>query len=405
MPRFEPFGGLRYDATVPLDQVIAPPYDVIGDEERARLAERHPDNAVHLELPQAPTAHGDPYAQAAELLSSWLRRTVLRVEQRPSFYLYEMTTRDGATTRGVIGALGITDEEAEEIRPHEETLPKPLGDRLHLLQATRANLSPIWALSSTGGLGRQLVAPDVDPVQATDDQGVRHRLWVLDDPGQLEAIAGAVRAGPLVIADGHHRYQTARHYHHEAGDHDSGLLMTFVTELAPGQLQVGAIHRLLRGFGGGAGILDAFKRHFQAVRAGPLAPAVVRAIEKSKNLALLTTEGVWLLTPVHESEQGAPSGPAPADGEVLDPDLIAPVVKELGAGQVVHAHLATEAARAVEGGEADAAVLLRPVSVEQIAAYGAADRRMPPKTTYFFPKPRTGMVFRRLETDGAPRPS
>ncbi len=390
MARFLPFCGVRYGPSEPLDQVVAPPYDVIEPDERRRLAERHPHNAVHLELPEAPGG-ADRYRHAHDLFEGWLSRGVLRADPEPSFYLYAMEPEGGPPTTGVLGLLGISDEEAEGIRPHEQTLPKPLGDRLKLLEATRVNVSPIWALARGGGLGSALEPPGPPTAEARDDDGVRHRLWRIVDPASLEAIAGAVEAGPLVVADGHHRYQTARHYHHEAGDEASGLLLAFVVDLAPGHLQVGAIHRLLVGFDGpSSAILDAFRHRFHAVRAGPLDPQVVRALEGSASLALLVDDGVWLLT-----EAADDSG---ANGhDVLDPELVGPALEALGSGEVVHAHRAHEATEAVRRGEAQAAVLLRPVTVEQIGRFAAEGRTMPPKTTYFVPKPRTGMVFRRLD--------
>src|ERR1035437_8048342 len=143
MPRSSPFRGLRYDpAIIPLGQVIAPPYDVIEPAERTRLATRSSFNSVHLELPDADLRAGlDRYQVAAHLLSAWRSDGVLVLEDHPAFYLYRMTTRNGRTTLGVIGALGLPEEdEGGEILPHEETLPKPRSDRLNLLTATEANL-------------------------------------------------------------------------------------------------------------------------------------------------------------------------------------------------------------------------------------------------------------------------
>jgi uncharacterized protein (DUF1015 family) len=394
MPRFEPFRGLRYDPAIALDQVIAPPYDVIDDEERQRLSERHPENSVLLELPRSDSG-GDPYEHARELLAGWRRRGVLRLDGRPSFYVYRMTTPAGETTTGVLGALGLTAADVDDVHPHEQTLPKPLGDRLHLLRATRANISPIWALSRSRELSPLLARSDPPGADAVDDQGVRHQLWALDDEVALSAIAAAVSAAPLVIADGHHRYQTARAYHEERGDAASGSIMAYVVELSPGELHVGAIHRVVREASGldGSKIVDALRRRFQAVRAGPLSPAVIGALEESQNLALLTSSGAWLLTPLPDADDAGHE-------DRLDPELVTPVLEELGAGEVGHVHSAEEAAEEVRSGSAQAAVLLRPVSVELIARWADERRQMPPKTTYFHPKPRTGMVLRLLDAPG-----
>ena len=147
MPRFEPFQGLRFRSEVaPLAQVIAPPYDVISASERSHLASRHRANAVLVELPEADLPGGrDRYAVAADLFARWQSKGILVADPGRNLYPYRMTDPSGRATTGVIGALGLADPgEESDILPHEQTLPKPKSDRLDLLRATRANLSPIW---------------------------------------------------------------------------------------------------------------------------------------------------------------------------------------------------------------------------------------------------------------------
>ena len=183
MPRFEPFQGLRYRPEVaPLAQVIAPPYDVISPTERAHLASRHRANAVLVELPEADlSGRRDRYAVAADLFARWQAKGILVADPVPSLYPYRMTDPSGRATTGVIGALGLAEPgEESDILPHEQTLPKPKSDRLDLLRATRANLSPIWGLSMAAGVTATFDPTDDDPVaDVYDDDGVRHQLWVL----------------------------------------------------------------------------------------------------------------------------------------------------------------------------------------------------------------------------------
>jgi uncharacterized protein (DUF1015 family) len=390
MPHFEPFRGLRYDRTVPLDQVIAPPYDVIEPRQREELADRHPENSVLVELPESSGNH-DRYEHAAELLESWQRRGHLLRDPLPSLYVYRMRTPEGAMTTGVVGALRLPEGESDDVRPHEETLAKPLGDRLHLLRATRANLSPIWLLSTRSGLSGLLPTTGDPTARAQDDDGVIHELWRIDDAEDCARIAAAVGSAPLVVADGHHRYQTALHYRGEevgeSGKDGAGSIMAYVVELSPAQLRVGAIHRVLRGLDKPEAIQEAARAHFNMVRAGPLADGVVGALETSRNLGLLLPDGSWLLTPRQEESQ-----------DLLDPTLVQPMLDELEGVEVGFAHHAEEAAEQVRSGESQAALVLRPVGVEQIARWATDHRRMPPKTTYFHPKPRTGMVFRLLDS-------
>ena len=193
MPRFAPFRGLRYRPDVaPIAQVIAPPYDVISPTERVHLASRHPANAVLVELPEADLTRGrDRYTVATDLFMQWQTDGVLVEEPETSLYPYRMTDTSGRTTTGVIGALGLAEPGQEsDILPHEQTLPKPKSDRLDLLRATRANLSPIWGLSMAPGVTATFDPSDDEPVADTyDDDGVRHQLWVLSDPDAVAAVA------------------------------------------------------------------------------------------------------------------------------------------------------------------------------------------------------------------------
>ena len=196
VPRFEPFQGLRYRPDVaPMAQVIAPPYDVISPTERSHLASRHRANAVLVELPEADLSGGrDRYAVATDLFVRWQEKGILLPDPGPSLYPYRMTDPSGRATTGVIGALGLADPGKDsDILPHEQTLPKPKSDRLDLLRATRANLSPIWGLSMAPGVTATFDPTDDDPVaDVYDDDGVRHQLWVLSDADTVAAVGTAL---------------------------------------------------------------------------------------------------------------------------------------------------------------------------------------------------------------------
>lgn len=392
MPSFAPFHGVRYDpAVVHLDQVIAPPYDVVGSAERDILAHRSAYNAIHLELPEPDLQTGrDRYLAAGELLDAWLERRVLVPEPFPALYPYRMSTPDGAVTTGVIGALGIDDD----VLPHEETMPKPRSDRLDLLRATGANLSPIWGLSLTSGMTATFDLEGPPVADAYDDDGVRHQLWVLDDPSDVDAVAQAVAESPVVIADGHHRYETARAFREQArsanggrpGDYDA--VMALVVELSDEQLHVRPIHRMVSGLPVGLDLLGLFGRFFDAVHAGPATERVVGALAASASLGLVTAEGAWLLTVL--------PGAADEAGTDLEAGLVDLALRGTPDASLAYTADWHEALDAVLDGGAQAALVLRAVTVAQISSWAAARRRMPPKTTYFTPKPRTGMVIRVL---------
>jgi uncharacterized protein (DUF1015 family) len=399
MPRFEPFRGLRYvPGMASIGQVMAPPYDVIGSAERVHLASRHPANSVLVELPQPDLQGGrDRYQVAADLFARWQADGTLRPDPTPCLYPYRMTDAAGHASTGVLGALGLAAPgEESDILPHEQTLPKPKSDRLDLLRATRANLSPIWGLSMAHGLTATFDPTDDEPsADAYDDEGVRHQLWVLDDRDAIDAIAAAVATAPVVIADGHHRYETARTYQAEcrsqngnaAGPHD--LVLALIVELAEDQLTVGAIHRTISGLPPGFDLLGACGAWFDVVRAGAADERTLQALSDSLSLTLVTEGSAYLLLPLETTYEKA--------GNDLDSSLIAFLFSHLPPHESTHRHSIDEAVAALSSGEAQAAFLLRPVTVAQIESWAAARERMPPKTTYFSPKPRTGMVFRSLD--------
>ncbi len=400
MPRFEPFAGFRYDtARVDMSAVIAPPYDVVGPEDRARLAGRHSANSIRVELPEPDhRAELDRYANAARQLERWQEDGILVRDPTPSFYAYRMTAPNGHGTNGVIGALGIDDRSAAETLPHELTLPKAKSDRLELLRATRANLSPIWGLSLSTGLTKTFERDTPPQAAATDEDGVRHELWVIDEPALIDAVREAVGTAPVVIADGHHRYETALTYRRQRIEHDDGagptpgdadLIMALVVELAEDQLDVGPIHRALSGLPDGLDLVDAFSSWFDVTRAGDFNVRTTGALGQSGALALVMPSGTWLLSP----KDGTPE----AAGSDLDSSMVALVIAELPDHELEFFHSWKDAIDAVATDRAQAVVLLRPVTVEQIAAWARAGKRMPPKSTYFHPKPRTGMVFRTLD--------
>jgi uncharacterized protein (DUF1015 family) len=391
VPRFDPFTGLRYGPEASdLSGVICPPYDVIDEEQRRHLEGEHKANCVRLELPQ-PTPTLDRYHAAADLLDEWRRPGgPLVVDDGPAFYVYRMGFRDEAErprqTTGVLGALGLGPP-GSGILPHERTTPKDKQDRLDLLRATRTNLSPIWGLSMAPGLAA-LCEPSGPPdARATDAGGVHHRLWRVTAGGVVSAIRDAVGSAPVVVADGHHRFEVALAYQAErdgAGPHDAVLAL--VVELAEEQLAVAPIHRLIDGL---ADPLGALEPAFEVTATGPPDATIGDRMATAGALALVTTAGCWLLRPRPTLESAA--------GMDLDSSRLDAALAGLPGVAVRYQHGWDHVVSAVTAGRAGAGVLLRPATVAQIAAVARRRERMPPKTTFFTPKPATGMVLRALD--------
>jgi uncharacterized protein (DUF1015 family) len=404
VPRFEPFTGLRYHLDVlrrystSLDDLIAPPYDVIDATERETLARRSPFNAVHVELPvDDPERHLDRYQVARRLLDSWRSEDVIGEDEAPSFYRYRMSYRNEhgrrRQTSGVIGALGLAVPGEGDVLPHERTMPKPKGDRLRLLRECEANLSPVWGLALARGLAQVSDSADPPTAAATDDEGVEHQLWRISAPGAVDQISAAVTSAPVVIADGHHRFETALAYQGERraatgglpGDYD--LVMALVVELAEDQLVVRPIHRILGGLPDGFDLPESFGSRFYVSHLDHPDPRRLAAdMTDEAAMALVTKGATWLLGPRPDTVAAA--------GLDVDSGLLDAAMSDLPDHDVTYEPDWDKAVDAIERGSARAAVLLRPASVAVIGEAAHRGLRMPPKTTFFHPKPRTGMVFR-----------
>jgi uncharacterized protein (DUF1015 family) len=404
VPEFLPFPALRFAPSGPTEDLsarCAPPYDVIEPEERAALLASDPHNAVRLILP-------DSYAAADRLFREWQADGTLVADDEPTFSIYRMryTDDDGRprSTTGVIGALAL---DRDGVLPHERTLPKAKSDRLELLRATRANFEPIWGLSLGRGLTSLLTPSGPPDAVADDSDGVHHELYRLDDADRIDALASLVGGARLVLADGHHRFETACTYLEEISgddgddgdDRGAGSIMMLVVELQPEELCVRAIHRLVAGVDDldlRAALTDAFTVTAAGANDADGVAALEDAMRAEEALGLVDAGGLALLRPTPALEQMLASLPAPlprVDAARFDVG----VVPAIAGATLAYRDDARTVASAVEKGQATAAVLLRPVDVDTIRAAADAGVRMPEKTTFFSPKPRTGMVFRSLD--------
>ncbi|HEY3336603.1 MAG TPA: DUF1015 domain-containing protein [Candidatus Limnocylindrales bacterium] len=434
MPQIRPFRAIRFDPEVTgdLGAVVAPPYDVIGADLRAALLARHPRNAVRLDLPAAEPQDGDPddkYRRVARTLAAWRTDGTLRKDPRPGVYVYEQTYRVPhtdveRTQRGFFARLRIEPfGPGSGVLPHERTLSGPKEDRYRLLRATGINTSPVVGLYEDPSHRAAEMLADVatrPPVaEVTDDDGVRHRLWLLTDEGEgapATTLAGIAGAGPVFIADGHHRYETAVRYRDErrmtrSCEEDPAfdyLLMLFLD--AADQLTVLPTHRVVRGLGadGLARLRDGLPGLFDVAMADPA--ALVRRYEAAGELAggdgrfgLITRHGAFELRARREAFTGLlASGGAAVRG--LDVSLLAATLDHVlgidaaavaGGERISYVKSAADAAWLVETREdgADAAFLLEPTPVASIIAVSRDGDVMPQKSTYFYPKALTGLVL------------
>lgn len=393
MPRFEPFFAVHYSGDPEVTERTSPPYDVFGEQERDRYAALSNSNIVHVDYPiesQGPARYDD----AARTLRSWFDTGVIVRDEVPSLTLYRMQFRDEAGRErrivGVIGGLEVVDEGATGVLPHERTTPKAKSDRLDLTRATRHNLSPVWGLSLTQGLSDLLAEPG-EVFAVADAEGVRHTAERITDPGRIRTISEAVAENPVLIADGHHRYAISRTYRDEMRGSTgtaSGaeLTMTFVQELVESQLSVAAIHRL---YDLEIGDLEtALTERYEHIRETVVGPATIADMDENRCICLVAPSGRGILM-------------RERPGEFPDVRALDSARLELALAGTPHSvsyqHGVTHILDALASGVARSGVLIRPVSLREIRRTAETGELMPPKSTFFTPKLRTGMVLRPIE--------
>jgi uncharacterized protein (DUF1015 family) len=396
VPRFEPFQALRYGSNLELNDVCSPPYDVLSDADRLALANKHENNIVHIDMPLAPS--GNAYEHAASVLTQWIGNGVMVRDDVPSFTLYRMQFTDSTgkprNVVGVIGALEVVDEGAGGVLPHERTTPKAKTDRLELTRATDANLSPVWGLSLAHGLSKLLSEPGELVGSVTDDLGVIHSVERVADSARIAAISSAISSHPVVIADGHHRYAISRTYRDETRERidskSSGaeLTMTYVNELIDEQLSVAAIHRLYEGISYKE-LAAALSPFFTITDADPVGPTTLSQMNERNSLCLVAKTGrTHWLTPIAEKFTGVRN---------LDSAYLEHALSNVQ-HEVRYQHGVTEVQHELQTSNATAAILIRPVSVAEIQRTANEGLLMPPKSTFFTPKLRTGFVLREMKT-------
>ena len=343
----KPFRAVRYDGDVagPLDRLVAPPYDVIDDAQREELLERSPFNVVHLTLPE-------DEQDAARLWHEWLADGALVRDDEPSFWALEQqyVGPDGIerTRRGLVGSLRPEPYENRVVLPHERTHAGPKEGRLHLLRATGVHFEPIFLLNDG--------APSFEfPTGAPDLEAEGARLWRLDDTGIGEAFADK----QLLIADGHHRYETALAYGAE------WIPVVLVSTTDPG-LMIFPTHRLAQDVNGPPANVDDLRAALSELEGEPEDRAAAVLYRRDGGIAV-----------VH------------GDRDQLDVQL----VEALAPGELSYTPSVDDAVAAVDSGRAAGAFLVRPTRIEDVFRFAEAGKTLPQKTTYFYPKLLSGLLF------------
>jgi len=435
MATIRPFRALRYNTRDPLSValVTAPPFDCITPRERDELYRTHPHNIVRLDFGKdlpGDNSHHNKYTRAAVLMTKWKRAGILVRDPEPALYLYQQEFEvEGKTClrEGFLARVGLEEFGTGQVFPHEETMPGPKEDRLKLMRATRANLSPIFALypDPENGVARPFheVCRCEPIIQTVDGDGVVQRLFYCARPECIRHIVQGMADKPIFIADGHHRYETALAYRKEleaAGekvgpDHPaSSILMLCVSMHHPG-LAILPAHRILHGLPAltAERLRAATQEHFhwqELVGAEATSPRVLHHLREARGHAFglwtRDTQKAHLLTLKDPKIMDRLAADHSAAWRRLDVAVLERVLLKndlpkaadnIADLRLSYVHQAQQAFDAVHEQGADAALVLSPLPVESLREVASQGERMPVKSTYFYPKAISGLVINPLD--------
>ena len=417
----QPLRALHYDQSLvgALADVTSPPYDVIDAEQREELLRRSPFNVAAVDLPKGEGGRdSDPYEAAGELFEAWQMQGVIVRDPEPSLWAHTQTYTgpDGQrrTRKGFFCRVRIEGYGPGRVRPHERTHPGPKEDRLRLMRATRTNLSPIFSLySDPETLAWRALEPtttDSPWAEVSDGDDTIHKLWRISDPKAIAGVQHAMRDVELLIADGHHRYETANTYAEELGGEGEHryVLMCLVALEDPG-LMVFPTHRLVRGLDRERqeALREALRRDFEIAEVpleqiapepgtGPLQLGYIDAHHQQAYRLTIKDQAI-----ADAALPGFSKAYRSLDTGVLEALLLKGALG-LSDEDISHfnglfyARSTDEAVTMVRSGEYDAAFLMRPTPVSQVRDVAASGENMPPKSTFFYPKLLTGLLFNPL---------
>lgn len=418
MATIRAFRGLRFSGKAgPLEKLVAPPYDVLSQEQRDRLAGQNPHNVVHLTLPESKDDDRSKfvkYARSAAALAEWRREGALELESKPSLYRYTQTFRvpgsDKTYTRTKIMALlKVEPYENGVVLPHEQTFPKHKEDRLRILEATRSHLECIYGLFEDPGRAIHdtiVAAPATKRMAYVDPEGVQEVLEVVDDEKTLATIVGLMEDKKVWIADGHHRYETAVHFREQQGAKEGlipeDFMMMALSSMSDPGLVILPTHRIVKKMPVSEGELDGIlQRKFNVrkmsnTRLVEELAAVDREGTRGLGVALPSGNGLFLTLDRPEDALRWIDGPESDRLKLLDVTILHRVVFEqllglTGLEFFTYTRDPQEALTAVKEG-AGAAFLMNPPTVEDMRIIALGNEKMPQKSTYYYPKLASGLV-------------
>ncbi|MDD5226269.1 MAG: DUF1015 domain-containing protein [Candidatus Omnitrophica bacterium] len=424
---FQPFKAWRYNTEcVKVSEVLAPPYDVISQEKQKKLYENSPFNCIRLILNKkdpTDTDQSNAYTRARDTFQDWQKQGVLIQEQEPCFYVYRQTFKDPVTQStknrfALLGRVRLEPFEKGIIVPHEKTLRGPKEDRMRLLRTVQTNFSPVFGLYKDKGFEvRSLIQDPMNSkplFEAEDDDKIVHTLWAIEDADILAKLHKALRSKKVYIADGHHRYETALEYARQQREEQRSsdlilfpfdyMYMALVSFDDPGFIVL-PTHRIVTKLGMTGG--EAIRRLEEYFKVEEVSLAKLKEMtasydQEGKVFGLVTEEGSFLLTMIDKEKakarmvQGKPAVWYDLNVNVLAHLIFAELLgltEDRWEAVLKFEHTVDGAVAPLQKGEAQAVFLLQPPKVEMLEKMGAVNERMPQKSTYFYPKLATGLVF------------
>ena len=423
MAEIKPFRGVRFTADAgKMDDLLCPPYDIINEQQRQEYLQKNPNNIVKIELPVEEEGVADRYAAAASTLGEWMSSGVLARDAKPALYIYEEEyVIDGVkkAVRGIISLVKIEEFEKGVIMPHEFTLSKPKADRLNLIQATHSNISTIYSLYTDSGSRTssklELLTKRAPDVEAVEGDCV-HRLWVIDDETDVAALCHDFEKRNLYIADGHHRYETSLKYRNmcrEAGAPEGSpcdYVMMLLVNMDENQFTLFPTHRLVKNVENFDvdKFLEQIKVNFHVHEhhgVNSIRPTLEEYYEQGRKvIGWYVGHDTWYMLRIR-SASDAMDKAMPDSSEALR-KLDISILHQLVIDRVMHSNNEdcvnytrsfTEAIAAVDEGRYQCCFILSPTRIQDIKDVVDADEKMPQKSTYFYPKPTTGLVMNVYE--------
>lgn len=421
MSALKPFQAVFYnkEKVENLSNVFCPPYDVISQEQQDAYYKQDPFNFIRLELTKETpkdTPKDTKYTRARKTYEDWFKKGILKQDEKPCIYFYKQDYKyqgQKYTRTGFLGLLKLGEDSGVKILPHEHTHAAAKTDRLALWSTLKSNLSPIFVgyADKAGKIERiffKELAAQKPYLEAVDHDKVKHTIWRLENLESIEAIVNVIDGQNLFICDGHHRFEVANQIRREAlkkvkkskGTESYNYVMTYFTNMDSKDLQIFPIHRIVKKFPISVNLLEQYFRIDKIKNRVDWLVLLARAGQNEHAFGLYNKQGMFLLRLKNKMLIDKMVKEGSKDYRGLDAAILkAFILDQVGVASedIVYSKDPDEVIQAVNEGQAEAGFILNPVQVAQLRAIALNDERMPPKTTYFYPKVLSGLTIYKMD--------